>query len=306
MAYIGTVGTALTPIQIEGFPAVDGMPGIELLYSRLHYLGEVATFIPSRAMRSDCAVPADVAPLLDDFRVDGKAAMPVSALLDYAIFGAGWVQPANRQQMYLHEIRDLECSLRGLIAGAGGYFFSRDVTAKDIDSAWTVEVSITAPAGVALRATLVYRAEPRPAAPPIVVPSAPRVVSRSSADLQWRGTVFETAEWDATEEGTWVASIRPGSASDAWATVVAPTSELPAAHIENAIRASAAVNDGGRRRSAQLRIGRMQFFESGEARFVVGQPENQWRIVDAEGRTSLQMTELRFEQDAQVERGSLA
>jgi len=138
------------------------------------------------------------------------------------------------------------------------------------------------------------------------VPGAQRAGSRSSADLQWRGSVFETAEWNVTEEGTWLASIRPGSASDAWATVVAPTSELPAAHIENAIRASAAVNDGERRRSALLRIGRMQFFESGAARYVVGRPEHQWRIVDAEGRTILQMTDLRFAHDAEIEQGSSA
>jgi hypothetical protein len=131
-------------------------------------------------------------------------------------------------------------------------------------------------------------------------------MERSSSDLQWRGMVFETADWNVTEEGTWVASIRPGSASDRWATVVAPTSELPAAHIENAIRASAAVNDGGQRRSAQLRIGRMQFFESGPAQFAVGDAADRWAILDGEGRTAVQMTGLRFTHDAEIEQGSTA
>jgi NAD(P)-dependent dehydrogenase (short-subunit alcohol dehydrogenase family) len=295
VAYVGNVGSALTPVQLKGFPAVPGMPNIDALHSRLHYLGRVMTFTPSQQMQSECEVSAGMAPLLTDFTVERTAAMPVSVLLEYVLAGAEWIQPASRRPMQIHAIREVECWLRRLRAPDGKYSFSREVRGSGNDDEWIVEVSISTEGQLVLRAELVYRADPRPAG---VVTPAPHgglsVHVDGMGDLRWRGAVFRNAEWAAVDDGVWVTAIEPGAASDAWATAAVPLAQLPATHLENTIRAAASLDwaSGTRER---LHINRISLYAAGEARHIVGGlAAGIWRMLDAEGRTSLEVYGLRF------------
>jgi hypothetical protein len=298
VTYIGRVGSAVTPVQLNGFPAIAGMPRIEVLASRRHYLGQVRAFRPFGSLRTTCVVSTTSAPLLNDFRVDGGAAMSVSALLEYALSGAEWIQPPGAGQLHLHEICDVECRLRSLRLRDGHYRFERDVHGSGASDEWTVTVSIAAADAVpSMRVTLVYRAGMPPEGQIRALESSGIRRTATSSLLRWRGSVFTMSAGTRRADGIWQASVRPFVPADGWATIVPPLAVLPANHIENALRA--AIAGSARPGDDILTIARMRLFVAGSAHSVIGDPDaERWHIVDDSGRAAIVIDGLAFRRGA--------
>jgi NAD(P)-dependent dehydrogenase (short-subunit alcohol dehydrogenase family) len=304
ITFMGAVGRALTPSRLHGFPPIPDLANIEELYSQYHYLGEVSHFEPFRRMRSTNRIVAALAPCLQDVLVDGRPSLPASLLIEYGLTAGSWVTPDPRAALRLHELRDLVVRPAGLAVDGDTYLLERDAAGRWEGADWLVEVRLTRLAGAGRvdvgRLTLLYRRE----APPPGALAADRVGLDGhsvawrpppSTGWRWNGLLFRPASWRRRGDGALVGEVRPGEAADLWSTAYAPTSTLPASHVENALRAALALSDVSDR-PTELRVERLQLFEGGASpRWLVGDPAGAaWSVVDAEGRVSLEVVGLAY------------
>lgn len=253
--FMGQVGQAVTPVQIRGFGASPDISNIEQLHTRRHYLGELRRYRPFALLETRHRLDPASAPFLDEFLVDGRPAMLIGMLLEYAIATADWVAPEGFRAVELTTIRDLRVRLDGLVLPPGGQPLAIDAKARGWQDGalWQVEVQLR-PAGGdddVLRATMGYR-DPVPAAAggaagllatpalagrgPEEDEAQPAAAGEGLARLHWRGRRLPVAAWSGRPGGVHRASPQPVLPADLWARPHPPRLALPLNSLEHALR----------------------------------------------------------------------
>lgn len=255
--YMGKVGKALVPMQIDGFLAssIAKAPDIQRIYSQVFYKGEVTRFQLFRSVEATCRVERRSTGAIDDVVLDGCPILPVSLLLEYALSLGEWVVPEGWQDLPLAAITDLEVDL-------GALAFPPDATALVLTKAaegrwengdWVVSVTLATERGVAARLNLVHGqrtslsevlvadgAEAGGAAEPagagVEMATTPEALR--SGDWQLRGQVFDVARWRQAAGGALIGQVRPCTEGDIWLVPHLPAVQLPSAHLENILRAA--------------------------------------------------------------------
>lgn len=289
--YMGAVGRALTPIQLRGFDAVDGLPNLGELATRRHHAGEPRRFRPFAFFSTRFRVAG--APYVRAFRLGGRAAAPASLLLEHARVAADWVAPPDGERAYLHEAVDVTMALDALadaIDGHGDLALDSDVTGRMADGGWRVTVRCASLAGRALLdATFVYRSRP-PAGVMVTPPhDAPDDAVRPTARASWRGDLLPEARWSGA-----IAQVRAADADALWrapgdgdecGAAPCPQLWLPVNHLENVLNVllGAWPDDGEPPRT--WRIGRIVFgaVQAGDAELLLRYPRGRFAIADRGG-----------------------
>jgi NAD(P)-dependent dehydrogenase (short-subunit alcohol dehydrogenase family) len=304
ITFMGPVGRALTPSRLHGFPPIPDLANIEELYSQYHYLGEVGSFEPFRRVRSTNRIDAAFAPCLHDVLVEGRPSLPASLLIEYGLAAGGWVTPDPRAALRLHELRDVLIRPAALALDGDTFVLERDAAGRWEGADWLVEVRLTRLTDAERldvgRLALLYRREAPP--PGALVGDRLGADSRSvewrpppSAGWRWNGLLFRPASWRRRGDGALVGEVRPSEAADLWSTPYTPASTLPANHLENALRGALALS-GVSGRPAELLVERLRLFDGGASpAWLVGEANGTaWSVVDADGRTSLEVVGLAY------------
>ena len=298
--FVGTVGKALFPVHLKGFPPTPDLVNIGELYSHLHYLGEARRFEPFRSIESESTVRADLAPCLYDVRVAGTPALPVSVLLEYALAVGDWVQPQPPAELHWSGLRDLEVDLETLASRDEALTFVKRGSGSWRDDAWVVDVEFTVetPSGLRelARLELVYSREaPSIGAELPIEPTGENYAVASFPPLAWNGLVYPAAQWRQTRDGTLVGLVRNAQPSDLWATPFVPESALPGAQLENIFRAALSLQQPVEP-AQRLRLERLDRFASGEEWGPVVRPPrgDEWVILDPDAHIALRLEGLAY------------
>ncbi|TDD22274.1 SDR family NAD(P)-dependent oxidoreductase [Nonomuraea diastatica] len=188
--FIGQVGSALVPTQLRGFWLFTGHPDLPRLHGLAHFLGSAELFEPFRELRSSVVHTPGAHPCLAEFTVDGRAALPISVLIEQACSVADWVVPQDRPPQHLAEVRDVRARLPALVLAPGGSRFTTRALGETTEEGWSVQVTITAETGeTAGSMRLLYRPSP-PMPPQPVPPPVTRGVAASGGRLDWSGLVL--------------------------------------------------------------------------------------------------------------------
>jgi NAD(P)-dependent dehydrogenase (short-subunit alcohol dehydrogenase family) len=303
--YMGAVGRALTPIQLRGFDAVDGLPNLGELATRRHHAGEPTRFRPFAFFSTRYRTAG--APYTRAFRFSGRAAMPASLLLEHARVVADWVAPPDGEPAYLHEAADVTIALDALadaLDARGDVALDTDVAGRTMDDGWRVTVRCATLAGRALLdASFLYRSRP-PAGSTVSLPhdahdDAPRPVARAS----WRGDLLPDACWRdgiaqaraADAETLWRAPTDGGGPADG-GDAPCPQLWLPVNHLENVLRVLlGAWPEDGEPPSA-WRIGRIVFgaAQAGDAEMLLRHSHGGFAIADRAGASIADLHDARL------------
>jgi NAD(P)-dependent dehydrogenase (short-subunit alcohol dehydrogenase family) len=298
--FVGTVGKAVFPVHVKGFPPSPDLPNIGQLYSYLHYLGEARRFQPFHSIESESTVSADDAPGLNDFRVAGSAALPVSMLLEYMLSVGEWVQPEPPAQLQWRELRELHVDLNALPAPTGVLTFVKRGRGQWIESTWIVdvEIGVEAPNGMRdlARARLVYSADAPAVGPELGLDESGETIGLAThPGVLWSGSVYRAALWRRNPDGTIVGQVRLTEPSDIWATSFVPEAALPAGHLENIFQA-ALVQGRSDAPAGALRLERMERFATvgGWGAVTCSPATNAWSVLSDGGRTALRLEGLAY------------
>jgi hypothetical protein len=298
--FVGRVGRALFPAHVKGFPPSPDLPNIGELYTHFHYLGEARTFQPFHSIESVSTLRPDQAPCMNDVRVSGSPALPVSVLLEYALAVGDWVQPEPPAQLHWRELRDLEVDLGALACKGGELTLVKRGAGRWRDDLWAVEVELAVelPSGIRdlARLELLYSREPAEAGRELPVEAdgdAEAMTSRPP--ISWEGFVYRAAQWRRSADGALVGLVRPVEPSDLWATPFVPATALPGAQLESILRAELS-RDGSNAPVRRLRLARMEQFAFHRASGTVVRPtgDEAWSVLDEAGRTALRLDALSY------------
>ncbi|MGU3776446.1 cytochrome P450 [Burkholderia metallica] len=301
--YMGAVGRALTPIQLRGFDAVDGLPNLGELATRRHHAGEPRRFRPFAFFSTRFRVAG--APYTRAFRFGGRAAAPASLLLEHARVVADWVAPPDGERAYLHEAVDVTIALDALadaLDGHGDLALDSDVTGRTADDGWRVTVRCASLAGRALLdATFVYRSHP-PAGTTVPLPhDAPDDAVRPTARASWRGDLLPDARW-----GSGIAQVRAADADALWrapgdddgarGAVPCPQLWLPVNHLENVLNVLLGAWPERGEPPHTWRIGRIVFgaAPAGDAELLLRYPHGRFAIADRGGASIADLRDARL------------
>ncbi|OXI90137.1 cytochrome [Burkholderia sp. AU31652] len=301
--YMGAVGRALTPIQLRGFDAVDGLPNLGELATRRHHAGEPTRFRPFAFFSTRYRTAG--APYTRAFRFGARAAMPASLLLEHARVVADWVAPPDGEPAYLHEAVDVTIALDALadaLDARGDVVLDTDAAGRTADDGWRVTVRCASVAGRALLdATFVYRSRP-PAGSMVSLPrDAQRDASRPVTRASWRGDLLPDACWRdgigqapaADADALWRASSDGAGAGD---DAPCPQLWLPVNHLENVLRVllGAWPDDGEPPRT--WRIGGIVFgaAQPGDAEMLLRYPHGRFAIGDRAGASIVDLHDARL------------
>lgn len=304
--FMGALGNAVSPLYLKGFPPIPDAVNIGALYNQFHYLGDVVEFKPFQELRSRHRIPIGMAPLMQEFQVDGAPALPVSILLDYAIATGDWTRPEGPEPLHLIGLREIVVDLGALKAEGPVYEFTRWASGRWVGGAWEVEVRFGSPRATAAepiaQLTLIY--DKQPAGPAPVHPR--EVVNHRTAlpvspTLRWTGIHMKRARWGRSSKGLLVGEAASCPQADLWSTPYLPGAYLPHAPVENAISSAVPAAHGNEGRL--LRIVRLvpQLEPLADARDAVPAPNftilgNQrtgtWWIVNHEGQEVVRLEGL--------------
>ena len=273
--FMGALGNGVSPLYLKGFPPIPDAANIDDLYTQFHYLGDVLEFRPYQEMRSRNRIAAST-PLMQEFRVDGAQALPVSVLLDYAIATGDWIRPEGAQNLELLELRDVRIHLDGLKCAGQVSEFTRHARGQWEGTTWTVLVSFGSSASSTPVASLTLQygahrtadatsmADSRPAEP---------VEIATPAAIEWTGIQLQRARWAASGGGL-RAEVAACPVADLWSTAYVPRAYVPHAALENILRAAIARAGGPSRR---IRIARIAIGAIPAARMtIVGTENGKW------------------------------
>ncbi len=248
IAYPGRPGRAVSPSELKGFRLVTpDFPSFDMLYSRSVYLGTVVDHRRARSMRTRVTIDPRHTPLLGEFRVGGKAALPLSLLLEYAIaLGADEVVPDNWPKLRLSELRTCSIDLSGLVLSQPVYTLEREATGRWNGNQWVVDVAFATRRERGFEsfgyAQIVFERDEAPAVfgGVLATPgtSIPAVVENARG-LEWTGAVLKPDHWSRYSNDVFASMIEPTHAADVWATPYVPSLRLPTALIEASFRACA-------------------------------------------------------------------
>ncbi|HWB95517.1 MAG TPA: KR domain-containing protein [Bryobacteraceae bacterium] len=285
--FMGALGNAVSPLYLKGFPPIPDAANIGALYSQFHYLGDVVEFQPFQTLRSRHRIAAGTAPLMQEFRVDGASALPVSILLDYAIAAGEWTQPEGPAPLHLIELREIAVNLDALKSQGPVYEFFRSAKGQWAGDSWEVDVRFGAGTTEPVAwLRLVYGKQPADPAPVHAREMADhRTALPVSMALRWTGIHMKKARWGRSTTGLLVGEARGCPQADLWSTPYLPDAYLPHAPLENAI--SAALGLASEPEGRWLKIARLvpqPNPHAADLTILGNQRTGAWWIVDREGQ----------------------
>jgi cytochrome P450/NAD(P)-dependent dehydrogenase (short-subunit alcohol dehydrogenase family) len=300
--FMGSVGTAVTPVQIRGFsPALD-LPNIADLVTRHHHAGEPERFRPFARYVTRYRIAGEGAPLLRACRIGGRSVLPAAVLMEHACGAGGWVMPDAHRRMTLTEITDVSIDVdAAAVGGDEAVTLRTEATGTWAGAAWQVAVSCVslATGRDALRLTLVYREAPEttPAADITAIQAAGSAEARplpQPCHATWNDHLLRAAEWvePAGEPVIRIGRAAPVESADLWAMACPPRLALPVNHLENVLRACWATDAAcAQARSVTWLIRRIVLSPqaAGPARWVVQRAPDGFAITDAAGRVMLDL-----------------
>ncbi len=292
--YMGKVGKALVPMQIDGFlpSSIAKAPDIQRIYSQVFYKGEVTQFQLFRSVAATCRVERRSTSAIDDVLLAGRPTLPVSLLLEYALSLSEWVVPEGWQDLPLAAITDLEVNLGALHfpAGTDAMVLTKAAEGRWENGNWVVSVGLAVAGSMVARMQLVHGDRGL-----WTVPGVDRVepVDLDLGAWQLRGQVFDVARWGRAGSGALVGQVRPCTESDIWLVPHLPAVQLPSAHLENILRAAWAL--GGRPGAPEsLRIGRIDLAALRSEAADVVMDGRDWYVRDSERQAFLKLSGLTF------------
>ncbi|MEV6809881.1 KR domain-containing protein [Streptomyces sp. NPDC051132] len=308
VTYVGPFGKALGPLQAVGYPASEDLPGYRGLAPAIFHLGEVSTHAPHRGLTAGVTLTTAYAPALTDFEVDGAPALPVSLLLENALWSAVWLPPEDLAPLVPDRIEDIRIHPEALRLDAGTAPLERTAHARYTDGDWHVDIVYrtgAAPPREAAHLRVVHR----PAhAPPTTAPAQPAGVPRPAGGaahrLRWRGRVLPVVPWQDAGPGRVLAHLTEAAANDLWMLPRWPEQSLPLTALENVLRRTRATDPDG---PAELHIQRLSLLRppglarlSGARLVVEGDPRRgDWLVSEqASGAPVLRVHALRYPGDA--------
>ncbi|MGH7536381.1 MAG: hypothetical protein ACREMG_12500, partial [Gemmatimonadales bacterium] len=247
VTFIGPVGNALTPVQAKGFPAIRELPEFAAVYPKIFHLGEVTRYRPGERMVARVVLDSAWAPAITDFRVSGEPALPVSILLENAVWSAQWTTPRRWSTPRLVHIEDLTVHLPALRLHDSGIELERvDAGSYRADGRWEVDVRYRRPTprgwDPVAQLRLVYdrteesdeqRTPPlTPVLPPSGEPGRP-----CPPGLYWPGLVLRVTAWRGSWRAAVTATVDEPGPDDLWLLPLPPQTRLPVAALENILRA---------------------------------------------------------------------
>jgi NAD(P)-dependent dehydrogenase (short-subunit alcohol dehydrogenase family) len=247
VCFPGRPGVAVSPLELKGFRLVTpDFPSFDALSSRAHYLGALLEHRRARSMRSRARIDAGSTPMLEEFRVAGLRAAPISLLLEYAAaMAADELTPENWPALRLVELRNctFELAHLKLEESQSSFEFERDAQSRWDGTRWLVDVAFVTPGSRQRFGSVQFvfvRAEEAPE-PSRSVPAQgiEPVAMGATQHVAWRSTVLDAGVWGRTAQGQLVGKVRRRFANDVWALPYAPRMRLPGWLIEAALRAAA-------------------------------------------------------------------
>ncbi|MER6010989.1 KR domain-containing protein [Streptomyces bluensis] len=140
VTYVGPFGRAIGPLQAVGYPGSDDLPGYRGLIPAIFHLGDVSVHAPHHDLTARVVLTRERAPVLADFEVDGTPALPVSLLLENALWAAAWLPPEDLAALVPDRFEDIRVNFAALRLDAGAVSLERTATAGYADGDWHVEV----------------------------------------------------------------------------------------------------------------------------------------------------------------------
>jgi NAD(P)-dependent dehydrogenase (short-subunit alcohol dehydrogenase family) len=281
IGYPGRPGRAVSPLELKGFRLVTPeFPNFDALYSRSIYLGTMLEHRRARSMRTRASIDPRVTPMLQEFLVAERPAIPVSLLLEYAVaLAADEIVPENWPVMLLREIRNCSFETAGLTLGPSDapFVFEREVTGRWHAKRWLVDVafadaSARRPFG---RVQFVFERDDQPAPERLAqanITAIEPVTIENARGLAWRSLVLDGGKWARTGAGELVGKVRRRQSTDVWALPYVPRTRLPGHLIEAALRAMVWETASA---GAAVRIGfeRLRLLSDGLPNRIVGKPD---------------------------------
>jgi NAD(P)-dependent dehydrogenase (short-subunit alcohol dehydrogenase family) len=299
VTFIGSVGRALNPIQIKGFPPSPGLANIDVLYTQFHYLGDVLSFRPFRSIRTVFMVSPRTAPLLNDFRINGQQAIPASLLLEAMIGTGSWVQAEGWKDLVLTEIRDVCIWPSRLAVNDETCVLEHRAEGRWAGQDWQVEATTrnAATDQQVARATLIFGSRLSAAervSMAIVRPEGS--IDESGSGFEWRGLTIPRARWYNGAAGELIGIAASSRCSDLWAIPHPPLLRLPVAQLENIFRLLLAEASPARSVRAikidSIRVARQSLAADG----VVGTVNRKdWWITDEGGQVCMRIAGLEID-----------
>lgn len=280
VTYLGPVGRELRPVQARHYLMERMPPGFDAVYPRLFHLGEPVCHVPGRHLVTRTRFRVDDAPVLGDFLVGGRPAIPVSLLLEHALRSAEWTVPEHGPALTASALTDIEIELSALRLTDGDLTLDRETSAAHIDGEWVADIELRHRSGdVVARMTARYGSPPPAPSVPEQGPAVPSdgqvVVPASDPGLHWRGLVIPVARWHRDATGLMSAATPQCPSTDLWLAEPSPDHALPVAALENILRAAA-----GPASSDTVRIAHLVMYPGVEqADAVVGLPRGTWYAV---------------------------
>ncbi|MGI5282721.1 KR domain-containing protein [Nonomuraea polychroma] len=261
VTFLGRLGRALRPVQAAQFVVEHPLPGFDTAYARIFHLGEPIAYRPPAWLVTRVRFSTDTAPVLGDFVIDGRPALPVSLLMENALRSAEWTVPEQGAPLVPAELRDVEIDLAGLATDGGELVMERETTGEEIDGRWTASVVFRKPPGgeVVARMTVGYDESAAPDLSALGLSVSTESASAlptepaHSPGLEWPGALIPAARWRRDPGGTLVADVPPSWPADLWMADMVPADRLPAGAVENIVRAASA-GEGRRLRIARVAV----------------------------------------------------
>jgi cytochrome P450/NAD(P)-dependent dehydrogenase (short-subunit alcohol dehydrogenase family) len=248
--FMGSVGSAVSPIQIRGFNPSPDLPNITHLVTRRHHAGEPRRFRPFAQYAARYRIAGEDAPLLRACQIDGRPVLPAAFLMEHACGAGAWVTPDAHRRMVLTEIADVSIDPdAAVVTDDGGQqcvALQTEATGAWAGKAWQVAVRCASMATgqIALRLTLVFYEAPdeRPSMVLAVVQAAGLAEQQLLPPLSravWNDHLLRAAEWlnPVGEPVVRIGRSAAAESADLWALPYPPRLTLPVNHLENVLRA---------------------------------------------------------------------
>lgn len=307
--YMGKVGKALVPMQVNGFLpcSIIEAPGIERIHSQVFFLGEVVHFRLFHSIHSISHIDRRTAAFLDDVRLDGEPMIPVSVLLEYGISLAEWVVPEGWLDLQLTSLNQVRFNLQALCFGKEGeqFVLEKKATGQWNGDQWIVNVTLDKPgpdAPIRLGSFQLVYAKMEHAAQAQqaeqlrtdeILSSIPRREAAASnlssaTSWTWSGHVFSHARPVPASDGGVRLEIPDCPSSRLWTVPHLPGLQLPVNVLENMLRAAwlsrLSNPTAATEQLSQLSISCIRLWPTSDSRHYMSGGDQHWYAVNEVGQ----------------------
>ncbi|MGO4339800.1 cytochrome P450 [Labrys sp. KB_33_2] len=211
--FMGSIGQAVTPVQINGFPMIYDVSGLPYLIYRRHHVGAVRRFIPFRHISTVATLDPRFAAFMHERDWAGRSALAPTMAIELALGAGSWVMAQDFKPTVLAAIRDVRLDLRAcrLFDGAAVIELLHDAEGRWEGDDWVVDVKANRCdiADPLLTMTVVFR------------PFEAAAAQNWSSDDSWLGPSV---------------TMRSADGADLWALPYPPSPALPVAQLDHIIR----------------------------------------------------------------------